>query len=110
MDYMHQSMLETPLRLLCKVEWKHRKTWVDILATIAAHCKESTSASRTSDVYITLLGMPDFPDTYTILFEIAKHDIHPKVQRASLKSLKQLAIARYCKFYSHLPQNRILLT
>ncbi|KAJ2933122.1 hypothetical protein H1R20_g3954, partial [Candolleomyces eurysporus] len=74
MDYMSQSTLKLPLRrLLFKVGWVDRSTWVDILATIAAHFPL------------------DFQDAYNILFQIAQHDSDTDVQYACLKSLILLA-------------------
>ncbi|RXW17404.1 hypothetical protein EST38_g8458 [Candolleomyces aberdarensis] len=70
MNYMSQSTLKLQLRrLLYKVGWVDRSTWVDILATIAAHFPR------------------DFQDAYTILFQIAQHDPDTDVQYACLESL-----------------------
>jgi hypothetical protein len=116
MDYMSESTLKLPLRqLLYKIGWADRRTWVDILATIAAHRKEFPFISRT-DTHTNRprLVLPSSEDAHTLLFEIAKHDTDPDVRCACLKSLNQLA--KHCKFgactfgHSFGPKIRTLLT
>ncbi|RXW17694.1 hypothetical protein EST38_g8163 [Candolleomyces aberdarensis] len=75
-EYMSQSTLKPSLRrLLYKIEWDDRRTWVDILATIAAHFPL------------------EFQDAPTILFEIAQHDFDSDVQSETPDPTKLLDIA-----------------
>jgi hypothetical protein len=95
---MCQSKLELPLRtFLYNIGENNRRTWVDILASIAAHCREFSFTSPPDGVDTICLApsIPQLEDAHTILFEIAKYDTDPKVQSACLRFLKRLA--NHCK-------------